>query len=87
VTRSDFEQDLPDERSQSGYVIAALLAAALLIVALVTYSHDNARPQIATAQDCAAIGDSSSRLGCYDEIFHRPGPEPAKGATAPIENR
>jgi hypothetical protein len=87
MNRSDFEFDAREERHQSGYVIAALLAAALLVVALVTYSRDNARPQIATAQDCAAISDSSSRLSCYDEIFHRSGPEPAKGATAPLETR
>jgi hypothetical protein len=87
VTKSDFEQDIADGRPQSGYVIAALLAAALLVVALVTYSRGNARPQIATAQDCAAISDGSSRLDCYDEIFHRTAPEPAKGAIAPLEQR
>ncbi len=87
MASSDFEHDIGDERSPSAYVIAALLAVMLLVVALVTFSRDTTGPQIATAQDCAAIDDGSTRLGCYDGIFHRTGPEPAKGATAPLKSR
>jgi hypothetical protein len=88
VNRSDFERDFGEERTGSGYALVALLLAMLLVVLLVTSSRDNARPQrTATPQECKAINDGGSRLDCYDQIFQRGALEPAKGATAPLEQR
>lgn len=87
MTRSDIEYGTGGERRQSAYVIAALVAAMVLVVALVTYFRDTTPPQIASGETCAAIADTNARLQCYDQIFDRAAGEPAKGANAPLVNR
>jgi hypothetical protein len=87
MTNFDIGHEKSEERPQSASVIIALLAAMLLVVMLVSYGPDANRPQVATGQECAAIGDISARLNCYDQLFERAAPEPAKGATAPLGSR
>lgn len=69
-------------------VIATLALAVFLCLAAIspvvwTFASDTASHLRSELSQCLSVEDASRRLACYDEIAHRPLPQPAKGANAP----
>jgi hypothetical protein len=69
-------------------VIATLALAVFLCLAAIspvvwTFASDTASHLRSELSQCLSVDDASRRLACYDEIAHRPPPQPAKGANAP----
>lgn len=69
-------------------VIATLALAVFLCVAAVspivwTFASDAASQLRGDLSQCLSVEDGVRRLACYDQIAHRPPPQPAKGANAP----
>jgi hypothetical protein len=78
----------PSPNEFRAYGLALLALATLIAIGEVAFRWGSAAsPAPDNPQDCAVITDSTARLACYDTVFHRVAPEPAKGANPPMPTK